>query len=163
MKDFYLFGAGINCEAVISFFGIKNIKGIIDSNIQLHGKSINGIEIMGVDEYIKNGQNKKIYITSYYQAESIIENLKERKIINYYKSPYMQTGFFKSAMDIINKLNLYKYQKVCFINCSPLTESIIEILNNKYKCDLKIIDLNYSLKESEMVVVSDAVTDKEIY
>ena len=108
MKDFYLFGAGINCEAVISFFGIKNIKGIIDSNIQLHGKSINGIEIMGVDEYIKNGQNEKIYITSYYQAESIIENLKERKIINYYKSPYMQTGFFKSAMDIINKLNLYK-------------------------------------------------------
>lgn len=163
MKDFYLFGAGINCEAVISFFGIKNIKGIIDSNIQLHGKSINGIEIMGVDEYIKNGQNEKIYITSYYQAESIIENLKERKIINYYKSPYMQTGFFKSAMDIINKLNLYKYQKLCFINCSPLTESIIEILNNKYKCDLKIIDLNYPLKESEMVVVSDAVTDKEIY
>ena len=86
MKDFYLFGAGINCEAVISFFGIKNIKGIIDSNIQLHGKSINGIEIMGVDEYIKNGQNEKIYITSYYQAESIIENLKERKRICFRRS-----------------------------------------------------------------------------
>lgn len=24
MKDFYLFGAGINCEAVISFFYTKN-------------------------------------------------------------------------------------------------------------------------------------------
>ena len=66
-------------------FGEKNIKGIIDSNTQLQGGNINGVEIIGIDEYIKHGQNKKIYITSYYQAESIIENLKARKIKNYFK------------------------------------------------------------------------------
>ena len=69
MEDFYLFGAGINCEAVINYFDTKNIKGIIDSNTQLQGKNINGIKIIGIDEYIKNGQDKKIYITSYYQSE----------------------------------------------------------------------------------------------
>lgn len=27
MEDFYLYGAGINCDAVISYFGRDNIKG----------------------------------------------------------------------------------------------------------------------------------------
>lgn len=162
MEDFYLFGAGINCEAVIKYFSIKNIKGIIDSNLQLCGKSINGIEIISIDDYINNGRDRKIYITSYYQAESIIESLIERKIKNYYKCPYMQTGFFENAIDIVDKLNLTKYKSLCFMNCSPLTESIIDVLNNNHKNDFKIIDINYRLKEDEKIIVSDAVIEQEI-
>jgi|GEM_PF-421266 len=163
MEDFYLFGAGINCEAVICYFGKKNIKGIIDSNTQLQGGNINGVEIIGIDEYIKHGQNKKIYITSYYQAESIIENLKARKIKNYFKCPYMQTGFFKNATDITNKLKLSEYKKLCFVNCSPMTESIIETISVDYEHNFKIIDINYSLEENEKVFISDAVTEDEIF
>lgn len=163
MEDFYLFGAGINCEAVINYFDTKNIKGIIDSNTQLQGKNINGIKIIGIDEYIKNGQDKKIYITSYYQSESIIESLKNKKIKNYYKTPYMQTGFFENATDIINRLKLFEYKELCFVNCSPLTESLIEKLENNCKCNLKIINLDYCLEDNEKVVVSDAVTENEIF
>ena len=163
MEDFYLFGAGINCEAVICYFGKKNIKGIIDSNTQLQGGNINGVEIIGIDEYIKHGENKKIYITSYYQAESIIQNLKTRKIKNYFKCPYMQTGFFRNAMDIMNKLKLFEYKKLCFVKCSPMTESIIEAISADYEQNFKIIDINYSLEENEKVFISDAVTEDEIF
>ena len=44
MDKFYLFGAGINCEGVIKYFGTENIIGIIDSNRELHGKKYIWIE-----------------------------------------------------------------------------------------------------------------------
>ena len=46
MDKFYLFGAGINCEGVIKYFGTENIIGIIDSNRELHGKNISGLNII---------------------------------------------------------------------------------------------------------------------
>lgn len=75
----------------------------------------------------------------------------------------MQTGFFKNATEIVEMLELYKYKKLCFLKCSPLTESIIDVLHINYKGDFKIVDMNYSLKENEKIVVADAVTADQIF
>lgn len=138
MDKFYLFGAGINCEGVIKYFGTENIIGIIDSNRELHGKNISGLNIIDISKY--DGRSK-IYITSYYRYESIIDMLKKLNIKQYYRSPYMNTGFFENTDDMINKLNSLKMDNISFFEDSPLTENVSEVLFTKYNIKPKIIKM----------------------
>lgn len=159
MEKFYLFGAGINCEGVIKFFGKDNIIGIIDSNEDLRDKTVDGIRIIGLDDLDKI--DKKIYITSYYQSDSIIKVLKSYNVKKYYKSPYMQTGFFENVVDLIKKTELYKIEKVCLLNNSPMSDMIKKYLMSEYSINAEILEFKQKLKDGYKLVVPDSVNNNE--
>lgn len=129
MKNYYLFGAGINCMGVIKFFGKENILAIIDNDVTRRGSNLEGIPIISFDEYLKGSCGEPIIITSYFRASEIIEQLEANGVFNYYKSPYMQTGFFESGRDIVDKLRLKERAIVIFDGNNPMSEQIALALN----------------------------------
>lgn len=159
MDKFYLFGAGINCEGVIKYFGTENIIGIIDSNRELHGKNISGLNIIDISKY--DGRSK-IYITSYYRYESIIDMLKKLNIKQYYRSPYMNTGFFENTDDMINKLNSLKMDNISFFEDSPLTENVSEVLFTKYNIKPKIIKNGQHIDANDNLIILDAMSERQL-
>ena len=153
----YLYGAGINCVGVIKFLGKENIVAVIDGNMNKVGKSVEGIPIISLMDYQNRSDNLPIYITAFYQAKSICERLNELNIKRYYKSPYMQMGFFESVEDLIDKIKLNEYDKIAFWKSSPLSQIIAEELKTKSY----FIEGEESIEESTVLVVADAVDEKD--
>ena len=52
MKQYYLFGAGINGIAAIQFFGKQNILAIIDNDERKQGKEVEGIPVISLELYL---------------------------------------------------------------------------------------------------------------
>lgn len=152
MGKYYLFGAGINGVAAIKFFKRKNIIAVIDNDERKQGKQMEGIPIISLNQYINRADNKQIIISGFTFSGSITDNLKEKGIFHYYISPYMQTGFYEDCQDIIFKLKLYQYKKICFISKSPMSELIEEGLReNKIN-----VTCSYIEKEKINVIENDA-------
>lgn len=135
MEKFYLFGAGINCYSVIDFFGGENIRGIIDNDTSRHSQSISGIPIISIGEYLLEGNNADILVTPIYYAEEIISELRIKGINKVFKSPWMQNGFFRSPIDIIQYLKKIECAKFVFVEESPIAKTVIDIAEHY---DLKI-------------------------
>lgn len=159
MDKFYLFGAGINSEAVISYFGSENIIGIIDSNKDIQGKEIKGVRVIDISDY---DDKSYIYISSYFQYKAIEKLLDDRKVKNYYRSPYMKTGFFNNPEELIQKLGLDTNDKVAFLGNSPLTQNIRECLLDKYNTVSHVIKIGDELEYGNKLVVADAVDDLQV-
>lgn len=141
MKKYYLYGAGINCIAVIKFLGVQNIIAVIDSDESKHGKEVEGITIISLKDYIDENNGEQIIITGFYASNAIAESLKKQGIKNYYISPYMQMGFYESIRDIIYKLKLEQYAEVVCCTDNPISELIGEELREIRKgCIVKYID-----------------------
>lgn len=128
MKKYYLFGAGINCIGVIKFFGKENILGIIDNDFTRIGNKLEEVPIISFSDYLEGNHKEQIIITSYFRANEITKQLEESGVYNYYQSPYMQTGFFESGKDIVDKLRLKEYKNIIFDNDNPMTEQIVSAL-----------------------------------
>lgn len=128
MKKYYLFGAGINCIGVIKFFGKENIEGVIDNDFTRIGSKLEEVPIISLDDYLGGKHKEQIIITSYFRANEIIKQLEESGVYNYYKSPYMQTGFFESGKDIVDKLRLEEHTNIIFDSDNPMTEQIVSAL-----------------------------------
>lgn len=62
MEEIYLYGAGINLYGVIKYLNDKRVIGIIDSNPAKIGLDINGIPIISLEQYIREGDNRLIVI-----------------------------------------------------------------------------------------------------
>lgn len=131
MQKLYLYGAGINCVSVIKYLGKENIIAVIDSDSKKQGREIEEIRIISLEEYIIYGHQEFILITVYYAVESIIKVLQEHHIYNYAKCPWMQSEFFCSADETINRLDLYKYQEIAFYKRNPISMQIAEKLMEK--------------------------------
>lgn len=141
MKKYYLYGAGINCIAVIKFLGIQNIIAVIDSDETKHGKKVEGITIISLKDYINENNGEQIIITGFYASNAIAESLKKQGIKNYYISPYMQMGYYESIRDIICKLKLEQYAEVICCTENPISELIGQELREISEgCIFKYID-----------------------
>ena len=136
MKKYYLFGAGNNCIGVIKFFGKDNIIAIIDSDSARFGDCVEAIPIIPLVEYLDKGDNRQIIITGYFRANEIIKILEVNGIYNYYKSPYMQMGFYEDGKDIVNKLGLDRYSEIILDDDNPMADQIISALKNEEKSTL---------------------------
>lgn len=133
MKQYYLFGAGINGIAAIQFFGRQNILAIIDNDERKQGKEIEGIPVISLEQYLGKVDKSTIIITGFIDNGTIACCLEKNGIFDFYKCPYMQTGFYANSEDIICKLELYNYRKIYFCTNSPLSEMIENELGKKYK------------------------------
>ncbi len=133
MRKYYLFGAGINGIAAIQFFGKQNILAVIDNDERKQGKEIEGISIISLNQYLEKSDRSPIIITGFMDNETIACCLEKNGIFDFYKCPYMQTGFYANSEDIICKLGLYNYRKIYFYTNNPLSEMIEDELGKKYK------------------------------
>lgn len=159
MGKYYLYGAGLNCFAVIQFLGIQSIIAVIDSDEKKHGTNIEGIQIISLQDYIENNNNETIIITAFVEGEAIANYLKEQGIFNYYKSPYMQMGYYENCKDIIKKLEINKYRSIAFVTKNPIAEMISEELELTTK-----ITINYLEEKKNKLVEQDTpviITNKE--
>jgi len=77
-KPIYLWGAGSFTRMVMNDIDCSNILGIIDSNMELHGKDIKGIKIIPPTNLIGND----ILIMSEKHREQIISFIKKNRIKN---------------------------------------------------------------------------------
>ncbi len=130
MKKYYLYGAGINCVAVIKFLGAQRVIAIIDSDETKHGKKVEGINIISLKDYKDQNNGETIVITGFYNSSEIAAYLKEQGIEDYYVSPYMQMGFYEDVKDMIDKLELTQYAEIVCCTENPITELIEEELKN---------------------------------
>lgn len=128
MKKYYLYGAGINCAAVIKFLGSSSIVAVIDSDEKKHGQTVEGIRIISLEEYINRNAREQIIITGFYASEAIAEALRTHGIKNFYISPYMQMGFYENGRDIVNKLKLEQYPEIACCTENPISILIEEEL-----------------------------------
>lgn len=131
MKKYYLYGAGINCNGVIHFFGRESIIAIIDADEKKWGQTIDGIKIISLREYIESGNGETIIITVFFERDDIADYLDKQGVHNYYKSPYMQTGFYENSKDIVKKLNLEKCSEIICCTSNPISNLIEEVLSKK--------------------------------
>lgn len=106
MEEYYLFGAGTNCQYYVEFMEKKPALAILDNNETLHGKPWSGLEIKGTNEYIEQGANLPILITAFFSAKEIAAGLKQRGITNYFIGPVMDTGFFANAEEVFSYYNI---------------------------------------------------------
>lgn len=157
MGRYYLYGAGINCVGVVKFYGVENILGIIDSDKNKQGKKFEGIDIISLQQYIEEGNNAPIIITAYFQNASIKKILQCNGITNYYVSTYMQTGFYENVEEIIEKFNLIKYQRVCFVTKNPISELMFEeCLKREYNLTFIYLDEEQIfLNENDIIFVTN--------
>ncbi len=167
MKQYYLFGAGINCIAAIQFFGKQNIVAVIDSDEKKQGSYIEGIIIISLEEYIKRKDNREIIITAFSENKVIENSLINKGIFNYYKSPYMQTGFYIDCDDIIVKLKLNNYETIIFCTMNPISELIIDRLKIKNP-NIRVcyIDMKKELEDNIPIIITnqdDRIKFQRIY
>lgn len=143
MKKYYLYGAGINCIGVIKFFGKQYIKAVIDSDEKRQGSEIEGIPIISLQQYLVENNGEIIIISAFFAEDRIAQLLENEGIRTYYKSPYMQMGFYDNVCDIIQKLELDKYNKIIFATTNPISELISKELYNKNQTvEISYIDKN---------------------
>lgn len=128
MEEFYLYGGGINALAVCDFFQKSNIKAIIDRDSALWGQKIRGIPIISFDDYKKSEQGEKILIAAYDAQEPIIKDFENKGVRNYYRSPWMQSEFYRNREDVIEYHRLDSLKKVLFYQEDPVSEFIAEAL-----------------------------------
>ena len=131
MEDFYLYGGGINALAVCDFFQKSNIKAIIDRDSALWGQKIRGIPIISLDDYKKSEQGEKILIAAYDAQESIIKDFENKGVRNYYRSPWMQSEFYRNREDVIEYHKLDSFEEVLFYQEDPVSVFIAEDLDKK--------------------------------
>lgn len=162
-SKFYLFGAGINCAAVIKFLGKSNIIAIIDSDKRLQESTFDGIPIISLQRYINENHREKIAISGYYSAEKIANALIEKKITDFYVCPCMQNGFYSSGLDIAVKLNLFQYCNICFFSNNPLSEAIIYNMRMEgYSGRFYFLDSNKNEVKDAVLIVTNII-EKEQY
>lgn len=126
MGKYYLYGAGINCHGVIQFFGKDNIIAVIDGDETKWGRTIGGLTIVSLHEYLSRGHGEEIIITAFFERDSIAAFLEKQGIYHYYKCPYMQTGFYEDGSDMVRKLGLEQYPRIMFCTFNPISEQIAE-------------------------------------
>ena len=164
MEKYFLFGAGINCYGVIHFFRKESIIAIIDSDIRKQGTDVEGIPVISLDEYIKSNHKEQIIISGFIEGDSIAECLRKNNISNYYKSPYMQNGFYSDSKDIIYKLNLQNSDEIVFCNPNPISRLIErDIKKINKKVDIKYIDDCNCGKVSENAPIVVTNSDEKLF
>ena len=131
MKPFYLYGGGINALSVCDFFERKNIKGVIDRDTALQGQKIRNIPIISLDDFRNEEHGEKLLIAAYDAQKPIIKDFDEKGIKNYYRSPWMQSEFFKNREDVITFHKLESFNCVIFYRDDPVSEYITERLANR--------------------------------
>lgn len=131
MKRYYLFGAGQNCIGVIKFFGAEAIVAVIDSDEKKSGRELEGIPIITLRQYIRQGSNGEIIIANVIAGGEIAQMLEEKGIKNYYKCPYMLMGFYENGRDIVDKLELDRFQEIVCCTRNPISELIEEEAKKK--------------------------------
>lgn len=159
----YLFGAGINCAAVIEFFGKSNIIAIIDSDKRLQGDYYDEIPIISLQRYISENHGEKIVVSGFYAAEKIADILIENNITDFYICPYMQNGFYKNALDIAVKLNLFQYSNICFFSENPMSNVIILSMRNEgYGGEFCFVDMVDSKAKKSILIVTNMEEKKQL-
>ena len=90
-----LYGAGINGRWCLDFLNRKEIKvlAFIDSNKELLGKNIEGIEIISYQMYLDNYSNKIILVTSKHHVKEIMNMHKDNKKIMSFDAWFIQTNY----------------------------------------------------------------------
>ncbi len=129
MEKVFLYGAGINCVGVIKFLGKQNIAAVIDSDEKMNGDEIEGIKIISPQEYLKTGNGRSIFITSYFHSEAIGKYIEKELKVPYYKSPYIQMGFYEDCNDIIEKFNLLQENIIYLWESDPISNLLCECIN----------------------------------
>lgn len=155
MEKVYLYGAGINCIGVIRFLGKQNIIAVIDSDSQKTGSRIEGISIISLQEYLERADHYNIFITSYFYADAIGRILKKNTTSRFYKSPYMQMGYYENVRDIVDKLNLKQYEKLYLVSRDPIANLIYDDLNEKCNGSIQFLDtLSEEIEDIASVIVT---------
>lgn len=131
LEDFYLYGGGINALAVCDFFQHSNIKAVIDRDAALWGQKLRGVPIISFEEYKRTERGERILIAAYDAQESIIEDFKKKGVLNYYRSPWMQSEFYRDREDVIDYNELDSFKKIFFYQDDPVSMYIAERLNEK--------------------------------
>lgn len=170
MDKCYLFGAGINCIAVIKFLRKENIIAVIDNDEKKIGSFIEDIPIISLQEYIEKSNGEDIFITSYFHADELGNEIKAKTSAKHYKSPYMQMGYYEDVDDIIDKLNLDQNRKILFYRMDPIAKMIAQGLKEKkeeieisfLEKDFNQIDTNENI-DCPIVVTCDESEATEIF
>ncbi len=129
-RKYYLYGAGINAFGVVKYLGKENILGVIDSNDEKIGMDIDGIPIIGIKQYLKEGMETLIIISAFQRSEEVVTILREYGIKNYLVAPYLQAGF-QSISSIVKYIEKKKCSNLVFANVNLLTLLIIDVLIEK--------------------------------
>ncbi len=126
MKKFYLYGAGTNAISVINYFGASKILGVIDRDETRWGTTYYEVPVISVDEYLKSADRKPILVTPYISDE-IVKNLEAYGINEIYLAPWM-TNFFKSSLDVAQKLELKKEKIILHDKANPFLSDLFDKL-----------------------------------
>ncbi|SCW81895.1 Protein of unknown function DUF115 [Lachnospiraceae bacterium C10] len=151
MKDFYLYGGGINALAVCDFFRQSHIKAVIDRDEALWGQKIRGIPIISFEDYQKEEQGEAILIAAYDAQEAIINDFEKKGVRNYFRSPWMQSEFYRDRQDVISFHKLDELKKIVFFQFDPISEYIAEALQKK-GVEIGYIDKGDSAQGSPIVI-----------
>ena len=130
MEEIYLYGAGINLYGVIKYLNDKRVIGIIDSNPAKIGLDINGIPIISLEQYIREGDNRLIVISAYQKGEEVGKSLQKCSIRSFLIAPYMQAGF-PQIEEIIKHFKLEQLKNIVFSDDNLLTFLLLEYLSQK--------------------------------
>ena len=139
MGKYYLYGAGINCHGVIQFFGKDNIIAVIDGDETKWGRTIGGLTIVSLHEYLSRGHGEEIIITAFFERDSIAAFLEKQGIYHYY---------------ILLNMTIFKYL-LNVIDVNPLIEMLKEM---KIKL-LNMLDNSYMIERNRLIIeiVSEGV------
>ncbi len=161
---YYFFGAGANCCGAIDFWGKENVIAIVDNSEAKQGTTIEGVGVISFSQFLAQYNGEKIIITAYIASDSVIKQLEEQGLYNYYVCPYMSSGFW-SAAKIIQKCNLLKYSSVVFYDRNPIAEKIIaeiekQDVSKKTVCITEIEEFCNDADELLVIVKEKIETDK---
>ena len=134
MKKCYLFGAGMNCYAVIKFIGRENIIAVVDNGESKIGLFIEGVEIISFQHFLSVYCGETVIITAYYARKQIMNQLDENNIKNFVTAPYMQKGYFESFEEMISSLEIFNdisKKEIYIYGENYFSQEIARILRNK--------------------------------
>ena len=159
MEDFYLFGAGINSLSVIDFFREKSIIGIIDNNKFKQGTTVKNIPVISFEDYLEHGKGRSILVTAYYYWDEISRMLRKHGVKKYYRSPWMQNGFYEDLESLSYDHQLKCYEKITMYTDDPISQSLDEYLSTKGVKSNYLKDI-LSIKDIGEVIVCACIIPK---
>lgn len=128
MDSVYIFGASLNCYGVIKFIGKGNIISVIDNSKGKQGMDIEGVEIIGFEDFVQKYKGETIIIAAYYADFEIKQQLLDNGISNFITAPYMQKGYYDSYEEMISCFGLNKTNELYIYGENYFSENIFSSL-----------------------------------
>ena len=111
MKDIALFGSGYYGKRALDEYGADKIACFIDNDKQKHGKSVEGVPIVGLEEYMSDYNYAHILISTTYM-KAVSEQLDSAGITDYGLYLPKQQYYYSPEILIDNPYTTYRDEAI---------------------------------------------------